>query len=171
MPLRRFDFRILAFWRTRSRRIWFALILTWLIVTVAAAYLAGATARRDASAELGRQSEAAAALHAAVLRSELEKHRSLPLALATDPEIAQLLDAAPGASSEAINRKLEELARQTRAAVIYVIDAKAPADQFRRRRLQLPSLFHRRHARRPRRVLCAGHRQRSSRPLSITPRR
>lgn len=124
MAFRRFDFRILAFWRTRSRRIWFTLILTWLIVTTGAAYLAGATARRDASAELGRQSEAAAALHAAVLRSELEKHRSLPLALATDPEIAQLLDAAPGASSEAINRKLEELARQTRAAVIYVIDAK-----------------------------------------------
>lgn len=103
--------------------MWFGLIVIWLIVTITAAYVAGTTARRDATAELGRQSEAAAVLHAAVLRSELEKHRSLPVALATDPEIAQLLDARPGAAVDPINRKLEELANQTRAAVIYVIDA------------------------------------------------
>jgi len=110
-------------WRSRSGRLWIWLILAWLIVSTAAAYGAGETARRDAEAELGRQSEVAAALHAAVLRSELEKHRSLPLALAADPEIAQVL-AGKTSAAEAIDRKLEELAEQTRAAVIYVIDAR-----------------------------------------------
>ena len=72
---------------------------------------------------MARQAETAAALHAAVLRSELEKHRSLPLALATDPDIADLLKGAPDASARAIDLKLEALAVQTRAAAIYVIDA------------------------------------------------
>ncbi|MDQ1153101.1 ATP-binding protein [Brevundimonas sp. SORGH_AS_0993] len=103
--------------------MWGALVLCWLLAVLIAALVAGEVARRDASAVLARQAETAAALHAAVLRSELEKHRSLPLALATDPDIAELLKRAPHGSAQAINLKLEALAAQTRAAAIYVIDA------------------------------------------------
>lgn len=108
-------------WRKRPAPLWVGMILAWLIAAAAAAAAAGATARRDAEAELRRQSETAAALHAAVLRSELEKHRSLPLAIAANPEIAHLLAGNAGGAT-AISHKLEELARQTRAAAIYVID-------------------------------------------------
>lgn len=103
--------------------MWAALVLCWILAVLIAAFVVGEAARRDATATLARQAETAAALHAAVLRSELEKHRSLPLALATDPDISDLLKGAPDASARAINLKLEALAVQTRAAAIYVIDA------------------------------------------------
>ena len=103
--------------------MWAALVLCWILAVLIAAFVVGEAARRDATATLARPAETAAALHAAVLRSELEKHRSLPLALATDPDIADLLKGAPDASARAIDLKLEALAVQTRAAAIYVIDA------------------------------------------------
>lgn len=105
------------------RRNWLLAAALWIVLAVLAAVAAGEAARRDAKAELVRQAEAAAVLHAAVLRSELEKHRSLPLALAGDPDIAALLAAPPTAKGDAVSLKLESLARQTRAAVIYIIDA------------------------------------------------
>ncbi|MFN3836226.1 MAG: ATP-binding protein [Brevundimonas sp.] len=92
-------------------------------MAVMVALIAGEAARRSAEDELARQAEAAAVLHAAVLRSELEKHRSLPVALASDPDIAALLDAASDAGNGPVNAKLENLAQQTRASAIYVIDA------------------------------------------------
>lgn len=97
------------------------LTLAWLIVSLAGAYAAGETARRSAEVALARQSENAAALHAAVLRSELEKYRSLPPALATDPDVARLLNAPDGAVTTTLNQRLETLADQTRASAIYVI--------------------------------------------------
>nr|WP_314527021.1 cache domain-containing protein [uncultured Brevundimonas sp.] len=101
--------------------LWLGLA-AWIVVALLAAVATGEVARRDAEAELARQAQAAAALHAAVLRSELEKHRSLPLALSGDPDIASLLRSRTNAA-DAVNAKLEGLARQTRAAAIYVIDA------------------------------------------------
>lgn len=103
-------------------RPWTALAAIWLVLTFAAAFAAGEIARRQAEAELRAKAEAAAALHAAVLRSELDKHRSLPLVLAEDPEALALLRA-PGSDPGAINQKLERLATQTRAAAIYLLDA------------------------------------------------
>ena len=97
--------------------------LAWLIVSLAGAYAAGETARRSAEVALARQSENAAALHAAVLRSELEKYRSLPPALSTDPDVARLLNAPDGADTTTLNQRLETLADQTRASAIYVIAA------------------------------------------------
>jgi two-component system C4-dicarboxylate transport sensor histidine kinase DctB len=97
-------------------------LAVWIVVAGLAAVATGEVARRDAEAELARQAQAAAALHAAVLRSELEKHRSLPLALSGDPDITSLLRSRATAA-DAVNAKLEGLAGQTRAAAIYVIDA------------------------------------------------
>lgn len=81
---------------------------------------AGELARRDAQADLARQADAAAALHAAVLRSELEKHRSLPVVLSQDPEVVALVSG--GGDADLVSAKLEALAGQTRAAAIYVLD-------------------------------------------------
>jgi two-component system C4-dicarboxylate transport sensor histidine kinase DctB len=99
------------------------LVSTWLIAGLAGAYVVGEAARRSAEAALARQSENAAALHAAVLRSELEKYRSLLPALATDPDVARLLKAPDSADTTTLNQRLETLADQTRAAAIYVIAA------------------------------------------------
>ena len=104
-------------------RVWAAFVAVWLVAAFAVALAAGEVARRDAQAEAARQAEAAAALHAAVLRSELEKHRSLPLVLAGDPDVARLLGSG-GVPADRVNRKLEGLAAQTRAAAIYAIDAR-----------------------------------------------
>ena len=108
---------------TPWRRQWVALAAAWVAMAVMVALIAGEAARRSAEDELARQAEAAAVLHAAVLRSELEKHRSLPVALASDPDIAALLGAASDAGNGPVNAKLEDLAQQTRASAIYVIDA------------------------------------------------
>lgn len=107
----------------RNRLTLALLALVWVVASLAGAYAAGETARRSASVALARQSENAAALHAAVLRSELEKYRSLPPALATDPDVARLLNAPIGADAKALNQRLEALADQTRASAIYVLAA------------------------------------------------
>ena len=107
---------------TRSSRPWLALLLGWAIACAVAMVAAGELARRDAQADLARQADAAAALHAAVLRSELEKHRSLPVVLSQDPEVVGLLTGSDARSADLVSAKLETLAAQTRAAAIYVLD-------------------------------------------------
>ena len=108
-------------------RPWIALGVAWLAACLIGAWVAGLAARRDAEAELARQAEASAALHAAVLRSELEKHRSLPVVLAQDPEVINLLVAAEAGETAVVNQKLETLATQMRAAAIYVLDERGVA--------------------------------------------
>jgi len=107
---------------SRSARPWIALVCGWAIVAALGMAAAGEIARRDAQADLARQAEAAADLHAAVLRSELEKHRSLPVVLAQDPEVVALLSGVGRGDADIVSAKLETLAGQTRAAAIYVLD-------------------------------------------------
>jgi two-component system C4-dicarboxylate transport sensor histidine kinase DctB len=111
----------------QSARPWVALVVLWLVLALAAAITSGEMARRQAEGDLARQAQAGAALHAAVLRSELEKHRSLPLVLAQDPEALALLTAPGPARADLVDRKLERLAGQTRAAVIYLLDTEGVA--------------------------------------------
>lgn len=114
--------RLRSLMSDRSSRPWLALVLGWAIVCGLAMAAAGELARRDAQADLTRQADAAAALHAAVLRSELEKHRSLPVVLSQDPEVVGLLSDPGVRIADLVNGKLEVLADQTRAAAIYVLD-------------------------------------------------
>lgn len=101
---------------------WVALLLLWLAVSGAAAWGLGESSRKEATELLKQQSESAAALHAAVLRSELEKYHALPPALATDPDVSRLL-LNRHSDPDALNLRLENLADQTRASAIYVIGA------------------------------------------------
>ncbi|MFN3559720.1 MAG: ATP-binding protein [Brevundimonas sp.] len=106
---------------------WRVFAVFWLIIAVAAVVIAGEITRRDARADALRQAATATALHAAVLRSELERHRSLPLVLAQDPDLQALLTDPDPAAVDRLNRKLDGLARETRAAVIYVLDTRGVA--------------------------------------------
>ena len=96
---------------------------TWILVAALVVIASGEVARRDARASAGRQAATASALHAAVLRSELERHRSLPMVLAQDPDLAALLSRPDAAGVGRLNRKFEGLAKDVRAAAIYALDA------------------------------------------------
>ena len=63
-----------------------------------------------------------------MLRSELEKQRSLPFVLAQDPDVRAALGAANDQPRlDAINAKFEALSQGTRAAVIYLLDRSGTA--------------------------------------------
>ena len=111
----------------RLSPVWIGLILMWLIATGLAMTVAGEVARRGAQADLARQAEAGAALHAAVLRSELEKHRSFPLVLSQDPAVIAMLGSRDPERADAVSAKLQTLSEQARAAAIYVLDGRGVA--------------------------------------------
>ena len=100
-----------------------AALLATAAVVWAAGAVVGARARVEARAEARAVASTAVALHAEVLRSELEKHRSLPFVLAEDADVQALL-LRPGARvAHVLDAKLEGLSERTRAAVIYLLDA------------------------------------------------
>lgn len=105
-------------------RRWLVFVVVSAILLAAVVGFAGAVAERRATTDLARQAQASATLHAAVLRSELAKHRSLPFVLAQDPDVAEVLHSEDPQGLAAMNRKLETLSGGTRAAVIYVLNAK-----------------------------------------------
>ncbi|MCS6622563.1 ATP-binding protein [Roseibacterium beibuensis] len=106
---------------------WRIFAAVWLALAVLAVLIAGEAARRDAETSALRQASTAGALHAAVLRSELERHRSLPLVLAQDPDLLALLESPDPKDIDRLNRKFERLARESRAAAIYALDANGVA--------------------------------------------
>ncbi|MGV8955182.1 MAG: sensor histidine kinase [Cypionkella sp.] len=108
---------------TPPTRPWRLFAVFWLTIAILATVVSGELARRDAQASATRQATVASALHAAVLRSELERHESLPLVLSQDPDLAQLLTGRDEGSVDRLNRKLETLANDVRAAAIYAVDA------------------------------------------------
>ncbi|MBS7545041.1 sensor histidine kinase [Ancylobacter oerskovii] len=96
-----------------------------LLVVLDAAARYGA--ERWALGEVRAGAEAAALFRAAMLRSEIEKQRTLPVILAQDPDVRAALEERDPARLSALNAKLEALAAATRAGVIYVIDARGIA--------------------------------------------
>jgi two-component system C4-dicarboxylate transport sensor histidine kinase DctB len=80
-------------------------------------------AKTAALMELHEGEHAALLLQSAALRSELERHRSVPLALARDPDIAELLRHPHDvAKVYLVNRKLSELSDAIGTAVLYVMN-------------------------------------------------
>ncbi|WP_266352166.1 sensor histidine kinase [Kaistia algarum] len=98
-------------------------LLTLIALDAAARF----AATRWALAQVRGEAEAAAGFRAAMLRSEIEKQRTLPLVLAQDPDVRAVLRTRDPASLADLDAKLESLADGTRAAVIYVLDAKGVA--------------------------------------------
>lgn len=98
-----------------------ASIVITSITVVGTIWLAGVLVERQALAGARAAIHTDAQLRAALLDSEVARFRLLPLALTGDGNLAGAL-AASGASRVALNRKLESLAQETRAAAIYVLD-------------------------------------------------
>ncbi|RYG09722.1 MAG: sensor histidine kinase, partial [Caulobacteraceae bacterium] len=102
---------------------WRAFAAIWIVVAVLAVFAADAFARRDAEASANRQAATTAALHGAVLRSELERQRAVPSVLAQDPDLLALLASPSPERALRLNHKFEALAREVRAAALYVLTA------------------------------------------------
>lgn len=116
------------------------IVLAVGVLTALAAFSAGEIARGQAERALAANAAASAALHASVLRSELERYRLVPVVLAQDAQMARLLEGRSDATSSLqINAKLERLASQTRAAAIYLLDGEGVAKASSN--WQLPTSF------------------------------
>jgi two-component system C4-dicarboxylate transport sensor histidine kinase DctB len=87
--------------------------------------IAWRVAEAGAVAELAHEAQITASLHAAVLRTELDKYRSLPYVLGHDGEVLEALVRRDPASVRTLDRKLEIVSRETKIDVLYVIDTKA----------------------------------------------
>jgi two-component system C4-dicarboxylate transport sensor histidine kinase DctB len=68
------------------------------------------------------EAQVEAQLQAAVLKSDLEKQRTVPVILAMDADVAESVRNPSPQHSLLISKKLEKLRQATRGAVIYVID-------------------------------------------------
>ncbi|WP_294039873.1 ATP-binding protein [Sphingomonas sp.] len=78
---------------------------------------------RQANAAADAAAAQAARTHVALLTSELQKFRLLPVVLAEYPDAAATLGDRSEAARDRLDRTLEQLARRTDAAAIYVVDA------------------------------------------------
>lgn len=107
----------------RPLRPWIALVVGWLVITTAGAFAWGELARDQTRSELARHADSSAALHASVLRSELEKYRALPPAMATDPDVIRTLQTRDTRLTNGLNKRLETLSERTRSSAIYVVSA------------------------------------------------
>jgi two-component system C4-dicarboxylate transport sensor histidine kinase DctB len=79
--------------------------------------------RRRAYDSLQARAQGTAELNAVLLRTVLEKQRSLPFVLAQDRDVISALSSRSGSMLQLVNRKLESLIPGTRSAVIYLLDA------------------------------------------------
>ncbi|HEV7306103.1 MAG TPA: ATP-binding protein [Ensifer sp.] len=103
------------------RRIWLVFAGLAVALIVAALLLAGAYGRSQALEAVGAQSRIDANLKASLLRAVLERQRATPLVLADDVEVKAALVTRGTEALQRLNEKLQALAANTDAAVIYVI--------------------------------------------------
>jgi len=100
------------------RRLWIVFALVTVAIATVAFLVAGDAGRSRAIAAMRARAADAGTLALAILRGELEKQRALPVILARDPDVRSALR---GGDRHALDLKLEAIARETRAAVIYLL--------------------------------------------------
>ncbi|MGF6254578.1 ATP-binding protein [Ensifer sp. LBL] len=103
------------------RRTWLVFAGLAVALLVAALLLAGEYGRSQALETVDAQSRIDANLKASLLRAVLERQRSTPLVLADDVEVKAALSTRSPAALQRLDEKLQALATNTDAAVIYVI--------------------------------------------------
>jgi two-component system C4-dicarboxylate transport sensor histidine kinase DctB len=113
-------------------RQWPAVVgMAALLVALACLYESHQLTYRHAASQLRAEARVTGQLRVLVLQSELEKQRSIPLILAGDSDvigaITHATTQADAAQFRAISLKLEKLERETKAAAIYILNAKGTA--------------------------------------------
>lgn len=100
---------------------WIGLLSLLFAASLIVATVYGFVYEREATTLVG-EAQVAAQLQAEVLKSELEKQRSVPVILAMDTDLVESVRNPSPQHSLLISQKLETLRHATRTAVIYVID-------------------------------------------------
>lgn len=103
------------------RRAWLLFAGFALALLVAGLLAADEYGRSRAIDAVDAQSRIDANLKASLLRAVLERQRATPLVLADDVEVKNALSSRDGPALQRLNEKLQALAANTDAAVIYVI--------------------------------------------------
>lgn len=104
-----------------ARFSWLHWLLASALLAAGAAFVAGEVAGYRARTTVAEATSTDARLRAALFDSEVARFRLMPLALQDDSDVAATLADRPGALDK-LNRKLEALAHDTGASVIYLID-------------------------------------------------
>ncbi|KXF79476.1 ATPase [Paramesorhizobium deserti] len=112
---------------SRAAIQWTVYALLAAAALLAALWLAGDYGREQAYRTLDARARNAATLNAVVLRTVLEKQRSVPFVLAQDRDVSTALASGDPALFHGLDRKLEGLIGETGAAVIYILDKKGLA--------------------------------------------
>jgi two-component system C4-dicarboxylate transport sensor histidine kinase DctB len=102
---------------------WLVFLAVSFTALAVAAILVGDWAREQALESAARDARGEAALRAAVLEAELDKHRSVPVVLASDPDVLTAVETRSPARLAVLDSKLELLTARTHASAIYVIAA------------------------------------------------
>ncbi|OOG71453.1 two-component sensor histidine kinase [Sinorhizobium sp. A49] len=103
------------------RRAWLIFAAVALALLAAGLFVAGEYRRKKALETVDIQSRIDANLKASLLRAVLERQRALPLVLADDVEVKAALEKRGEQPLQRLDQKLEALAANTDAAVIYAI--------------------------------------------------
>lgn len=105
----------------RIRSAVVAAALVFMLVAGLAIWFAGSIVARGAYDEVRADGRSSAALHAALLRSELERFRLVPLALADDPQTRSVVMGGNGSSITLFDERLQRLNDNIHSAAIYLI--------------------------------------------------
>ena len=105
-------------WKNAATQRWLVFGLVVAALAVALLFAAGEIGRSRAIAATEIRATDGGTLALAILRGELEKQRALPVILARDPDVRQALT---GGSRHGLDLKLEAIAKEARAAVIYLL--------------------------------------------------
>ncbi|MFC5359123.1 ATP-binding protein [Azospirillum himalayense] len=103
----------------RPRRVMLAVLVVGM--PLAAAVAAGLAAD-NAGESLREQGSAQLSLYESNLRTELERHAAVPMVLARDQEVADLLRDPSPERVDRLNRKLEAIAATLKASALYVMN-------------------------------------------------
>nr|WP_244642322.1 ATP-binding protein [Phyllobacterium sp. 628] len=97
------------------------------LLILAALLVANDYGRKRAYLALESRAKSSAELNAVLLRTVLEKQRSLPFVLSQDRDVISALTSRSAGMLHLVDRKLESLIEGTHASVIYLLDAKGTA--------------------------------------------
>ena len=101
-----------------------ALLATLLIAAGAVVLLlVAALATQRVRSQIEQEAEQSAGLLAALLASEIEHYQALPIALATDGEVANLLADGSAAAADRLSRRFALISERIGSAAIYVVAA------------------------------------------------
>ncbi len=93
------------------------------LLVIGALFIANDYGRKRAYESLHARAQSAAELNAVLLRTVLEKQRSLPFVLSQDRDVISALTTRSDSMLQLVDRKLESLISGTRSSVIYLLNA------------------------------------------------